>query len=124
MKSDIVAVSIADIGNALDLVERTVTYIGYSDDFAGKMRLLAEELIYGNRFIMDEVSASLWVETNDENMEIHLKLEGALTPSTREKLIELSKSQCNEAPKGMLAKIGAFFQMPLCSKRLSIPPCS
>ena len=109
MKSDIIAVSMADIGKALDLVERTVTYIGYSDAFAEKMRLLAEELLSGNRFIIDEVTASLWVETDQENMEIHLKLEGALTPAARDKLIEISKSQCNMPPKGIFNKIGAFF---------------
>lgn len=109
MKSDIIAVSMEDIGKALDLVERTVLYIGYSNDFAEKMRLLAEELISGNRFIMDEVSASLWVETNEENMEIHLRLQGALSSSTRQKLIEISKNQCNQPPKGFLNKIGAFF---------------
>jgi len=109
VKSDIIAVSMTDIGKALDLVERTVIYIGYSDSFAEKMRLLAEELISGNRFIIDEVTASLWVETDQENMQIHLKLEGALTPSARDKLIEISKTQCNQPPKGIFNKIGAFF---------------
>ena len=109
MKSDTITISTADIGQVLDLVKRTVSYIGYPDEYAQRMSLLAEELINSNKAVIEETHASLWVETNEENMEIHLKLEGDLSAATREKLVEISKSQCNQPPEGIMAKIGAFF---------------
>jgi hypothetical protein len=109
MKSNSIAVTIPEMNNALDLVERTVKTIGYSEEFAAKTRLLTEELIIGNRAIIEDVNASLWVETNDQNMEIHLRLEGGLSASTRKKLAELSLSQCTEPSEGIFSRIGAFF---------------
>ena len=109
MQSDVIVVSAANIAPALDLVEKTVRYIGYSDEYGAKMRLLAEELINAIRFVLEETQATLWVDTNERNMEIHLVLDGILNDAARDKLIELSKCRCNEPPKGLLARIGAFF---------------
>ena len=55
------------------MVEKTVRYIGYSADFGARMRLLSEELIRSIRFVLEETFASLWVETNDENMEMRMR---------------------------------------------------
>lgn len=109
MKSDSIEVTIPEMNKALDLVERTVKTIGYSDEFADKTRLLTEELILGNRAIIEDVNASLWVETNDQNMEIHLRLEGGLGASTRKKLAALSLSKCTEPAEGIISRIRAFF---------------
>lgn len=109
MQSDVIAISAENIAPALDLVEKTVNYIGYSADFGARMRLLAEELINSIRFVLEETDASLWVETTSTNMEVHLKLEGTLSDAKRDKLVELSKGRCNEPPKGLFARIGAFF---------------
>jgi hypothetical protein len=109
MKSNSIAVTIPEMNKALDLVERTVQTIGYSDEFAAKTRLLTEELINGNRAIIEDVNASLWVETNDQNMEIHLRLDGGLSASTRKKLAELSLSKCSEPSEGIISRIRAFF---------------
>lgn len=109
MQSDVISVSANDIAPALDLVERTVKYIGYPDAYGEQMRLLAEELIGSIRFILEDTEATLWVDTTEENMEIHLNLEGMLSDSTRDRLVELSKSRSNEPPKGLFARIGAFF---------------
>ena len=109
MQSDVIVVSTANIAPALDLVEKTVKYIGYPDEYGGKMRLLAEELISSIRFVLDETKATLWVDTTEQNMEIHILLEGVLSDAARDKLIEISKSRCNEPPKGLFSRIGAFF---------------
>lgn len=109
MQSDVVAVKAENIAPALDMVEKTVRYIGYSADFGARMRLLSEELIRSIRFVLEETFASLWVETNDENMEIHLRLEGVLSDATRDRLAEIARNSCNIQPKGFFARIGAFF---------------
>lgn len=109
MQSDVIAVSASNISPALDLVERTVTYIGYPASFGVRMRLLAEELIGSVRDLLPDTDATLWVDTTEENMEIHLLLEGALSDATRDRLVELSKCRVNEPPKGLFARIGAFF---------------
>ena len=109
MQSDVIAVSAANIAPALDLVERTVKYIGYPEAYGEKMRLMAEELINAIRFVLEDTTATLWLDTDEQNMEIHLKLEGLLSDATRDKLVEISKSRSNEPPKGLFARIGAFF---------------
>ena len=109
MQSDVIVVSAANIAPALDLVEKTVRYIGYSDEYGEKMRLLAEELINAIRFVLEETQATLWVDTTQQNMEIHILLEGMLSDAARDKLVEISKCQCNTPPKGLFARIGAFF---------------
>ncbi|NLI20162.1 MAG: hypothetical protein GX418_01225 [Clostridiales bacterium] len=109
MQSDVISISADSIAPALDMVERTVTYIGYPAEYGARMRLLAEELIGSIRFVLDETKATLWVDTDDTDMEIHLKLEGVLSDATRDKLTEISRRRCNEPPKGLFARIGAFF---------------
>ncbi len=109
MRSDVVKVTMLDIAPALDMVEKTAEYVGFPAEFGQKMRLMGEELVRSISFIMDDVDASLWVDTDDANMYIHLKLEGALSDTTREKLVNVSKEQRNEPPKGLFKRIGAFF---------------
>ena len=109
MQSDIVTVSPDNIAPALDLVERTVNYIGYPKEFGERMRLMAEELISAIRFVLEETTATLWLSTDETNMEIHLRLEGLLSDTARQKLVEISKCRCNEPPKGLFSRIGAFF---------------
>lgn len=122
MQSDIVAVTADHIAPALDLVEKTVQYIGYPKDYGARMRLLAEELINSIRFVLEETQASLWVDTSKTDMEIHLKLEGTLSDAKRDKLVELSKSKCNEPPKGVFARIGAFFSDAFMSDTVGYVP--
>ena len=109
MQSDVIAVSAQNIAPALDFVEKTVLYIGYPVAFGERMRLLTEELIHSIRFALEDTEATLWVDTTEQDMEIHLKLEGVLSDATRDRLVELSKCQCNQPPKGVFARIGAFF---------------
>ncbi len=109
MQSDVIAVSAANIAPALDMVERTVRYVGYPQDYGARMRLLAEELISAIRFVLEETFASLWLDTDDTNMYIHLKLEGVLSDAARARLTELAKSRCSEKPKGLFSRVGAFF---------------
>ena len=109
MQSDVIAVVADNIAPALDLVEKTVQYVGYPETYGERMRLITEELINSARFVLDETTATLWVDTDAQNMSIHLKLEGALSDATRDRLVELSKCNCNEPPKGLFARIGAFF---------------
>lgn len=122
MQSDVIAVSAANIAPALDLVERTVRYVGYSDDYGARMRLLAEELISAIRFVLEETFATLWLDTDDTNMYIHLKLEGVLSDAARDRLVELAKSRCNEQPKGFFSRVGAFFSDAFLSDAVGYVP--
>ena len=122
MQSDVIAVKADNIAPALDMVEKTVRYIGYSEAFGARMRLLSEELISSIRFVLEETFASLWVETNQENMEIHLRLEGVLSDAARDRLVEIAKCKCNESPKGLFARIGAFFSDAFLSDTVGYVP--
>ena len=59
MQSDVIAVKADNIAPALDMVEKTVRYIGYSEAFGARMRLHSEELISAIRFVLEETFASL-----------------------------------------------------------------
>ena len=108
MRSDNITVSMENLTPALNLIERTSDYIGYSHDYSARMRLVGEELLRSVSFILSETEGTLWVETDETNMSIHLKVDGNLCDSTRQKLIEVSKKERNEPPKGIFARIGAF----------------
>lgn len=122
MQSDQITVSAANIAPALDMVERTVNYIGYTPEFGARMRLLAEELISAIRFVLEETHATLWVDTDGRNMLIHLQLEGMLSDASRDRLVEIARSRCNEPPKGLFARIGAFFSDAFLSDAVGYVP--
>lgn len=110
MRSDDVKVSLENLAPVLDMIEKTTLYIGYDEAFAQKMRLIGEELIQSCSHMIDELSAYVWMDTDEKNMYIHLKLEGVLSEAKRDELIEISKSGRNEQPKGLLKRIAAFFE--------------
>ena len=122
MQSDVITVSETDIAPALDLVERTATYIGYPEAFGARMRLLAEELLHSARPVLGDTVATLWVNPDADNMEIHLRLTGMLSDATRDQLVEISKSRCNEPPKGLFSRIGAFFADAFMSEESGYVP--
>lgn len=115
MRSDDVQVSLSNVAPVLDMIEKTTKYIGYDESYGQKMRLLGEELIQSCAQVLDELTGIVWLDTDEQNMHIHLKLEGTLSDSKRQKLIEISKSGRNEPPKGLFKRIGAFFETAFMS---------
>ena len=90
---------------ALELTERTGAYCGLDAKATLRLRLLSEELIELIRSMGKDIHGDFWLETNDNNIEIHLKTLMDMDLQTKKELLSVSTSGKNEAAKGIIGKI-------------------
>lgn len=90
---------------ALDKVELIAQYAGMNRRESANMCLLAEELILSVQNILDQYEGELWVDTNKERFEIHIKADVYADSEDKEKLLAISKTGENTKPKGFLGRI-------------------
>lgn len=96
---------------ALDEVEDFSRLMGFDERSARRARLLAEETMSMVRAIVDEFSASFWMEsTPDCNCELHLQAEAPMDYDKKQELISASTKQRNEASVGIMGKIKDFIE--------------
>ena len=62
------------------------------------------------RAITGEVNGEFWIEDRDNVYELHLKVETLIDPNKREQLLSASTTGKNEATRGFMGKLRAFFQ--------------
>ena len=107
MKTEIISVFSSGNGRdkALELTERTAAYCGMDKGSALRLRLLSEELIELIRPFADAFRGDFWLETTDDNVEIHLKTEIPMDQQTRKELLSVSSSGKNSAAKGLIGRI-------------------
>ncbi len=112
MKSDVIAVSNRE--DQIDLVlvqtERVANYQRLSHKGALHLRLLAEEMMSMMRAIAGDVKGEFWIENEKENYELHLRVRTNMDFYKREQLLSASTSGKNEADRGFMGKIRAFFE--------------
>ena len=90
---------------ALELTEKAGNYCGLDNKSILRLRLLSEELIELIRSLATNIQGSFWLETNDKNVEIHLKTSIPMDLQTRKELLAISSSGKNSAAKGLIGKI-------------------
>ncbi len=96
---------------ALDEVEDFSRLMGFDERSARRARLLAEETMSMVRAIVDEFSASFWMESTPEcNCELHLQAEAPMDYDKKQELISASTQQRNEASVGIMGKIKDFIE--------------
>ncbi len=112
MKSDVIEVSSRDdrIEDALKLTERVAAYNELSPKNVLHLRLLAEETMCLVRAITEDLRGQFWIVNNKDNYELHLTARTSVDPLQREKLLSASFSGKNEAHRGFIGKIRAFFE--------------
>ena len=102
-------ISIFATGNgrdqALELTEKTGAYCGLDHKSILRLRLLSEEIIELIRPFSSEMKGDFWLETNDNNVEIHLKTEIPMDLQTRNELLSVATSGKNSAAHGIIGKI-------------------
>ena len=116
MKSDIIIVSSKGRGMdaALAQAEKTAEQMGLSPREALHMRLLVEEMMNMIRSIVGELEGRFWIETEDRAYRLYLQMTSLLDNAQRKQLISASTSGKNEAHRGIMGKIRAFFEpMPI-----------
>ncbi len=112
MKSDVIAVSNrADkIEYVLNQTEKVAAFEELSHKSALYLRLLSEEMMSMVRSVTRDLDGEFWIENKGQDYELHLRVETDVDFSVREKLLSASTSGKNEANRGLMGKIRAFFE--------------
>ena len=116
MKSEVIVVSSKGMGMdaALGQAEKTAEQLGLSPREALHMRLLVEEMMSLVRSIIGQLEGKFWIETEDNAYRLHLQTVTMMDAEQRAQLISSSSSGKNEAHRGIMGKIRAFFEpMPI-----------
>lgn len=116
MKTEEIVVS--SKGNGMDMaltqVDKTTEQLGLSRRDALHLRLLVEEMMSMIRSIIGQLEGRFWIEVNDRSCRLHLKTVTLMDAGQRSQLISASSSGKNEAHRGIMGKIRAFFEpMPI-----------
>lgn len=110
----IVSSSGAGMNAALDLADRTAAELGLSRRDAVRMRLLAEEMMSMVRSIVGALEGKFWIEADDRAYRLRFKTTTLLDAGQRTQLIGASSSGKNQAHRGIMGKLRAFFEpMPI-----------
>ena len=112
MKTDVITVTNAydQIEKALILTEKTAIYKELSHKDTLTLRLLTEEMMSMVRSITGDIEGKFWIEDENKNFQLVLEVESDLSFDQRKQLVSASSSGKNEATKGFMGKIRAFFE--------------
>ena len=113
MKTDVLQITSDgdNMGAALNEIEKISAYKGLSHRDGLSLRLLTEEMMAMMRAITGNVNGEFWVEDRPEGVyELHLRVETLMDEEKRAQLISASTSGRNEASRGFLGKLRAFFE--------------
>lgn len=116
MKSEVIVVSSKGKGMdaALAQADRTAEQLGLSPREALHMRLLVEEMMSLVRSIIGRLEGKFWIEAEDKAYRLYLQTVTLMDAGQRAQLISSSSSGKNEAHRGIMGKIRAFFEpMPI-----------
>ena len=111
MKTDVISVSSrgSRMESALLQADKVAAYQGLSAKDALHLRLLAEEALGLMRSITGETDGLFWIEDRDDEYELHLQVQAALSEDRRARLLSVSSSGKNESAKGLMGRLRAFF---------------
>lgn len=112
MKTEVIVVSSKENGMdlALDHVDELVTQLGLNPKDTMHLRLLVEEMLNLVRSIIGQLECKFWIETTDERYQLHLQTMTLLDREQRKQLISTSTRGKNEAHRGIMGKLRAFFE--------------
>lgn len=112
MKTDVIVISNSgnNMEKVLNQVDALAVYQVLSPEDAMHLRLLAEETMAMMRAITGEVNGEFWIQNQDNVYELHLKVDTLTDEKKREQLLSASTSGKNEATRGFMGKLRAFFQ--------------
>ena len=111
MKTDVIIVSSKgkQMETALQQAEKVAAYKGLSTKSTLHLRLLAEEMLSMMRSITGEPEGEFWIEDNNGEYQLHLKVATRLSIEKREQLLSVSATGKNESARGLMGRIRAFF---------------
>ena len=115
MKTDVISVYSrgAQMEKALDQVEKVAAYKELAPRQALHLRLLAEEMMGMMRSITGEKEGEFWIEDENGEYRLHLRVNTHMDSDKREKLLSVSKSGKNEAARGLMGRIRDMFDQSM-----------
>ena len=116
MKYDVVVVSNRGAGMdaALAMADHTAQALKLSHRDAMHMRLLVEEMMNMVRSIIGQLEGKFWIENEGKSYKLYLQTKTLMDTEQRKQLVSASTSGKNEAHRGIMGKIRAFFEpMPI-----------
>ena len=116
MKYDVVVVSNRGAGMdaALAMADHAAQALKLSHRDAMHMRLLVEEMMGMIRSIIGELEGRFWIETDGTAYRLYLQTTTLMDTQQRAQLLSASTSGKNEAHRGIMGKLRAFFEpMPI-----------
>ena len=111
MKSDVITISNDGSGmeEALAQAEKVAQFKNLQPKDALHLRLLTEEMLGLMRSITGEREGRFWIDDQENEFQLHLQVRTQMDFDKQEKLLSVSSSGKNEAAKGFMGKIRAFF---------------
>ena len=111
MKTDVIMVSSRgkQMETALEQADKVAAYKGLPAKDALHLRLLTEEMMGMMRSITGEKEGMFWIEDQDGEYQLHLKVRTMLTSEEKEQLLAVSSSGKNESAKGLMGRLRDFF---------------
>ena len=112
MKTDVIRVSSRGrrMEQALEQAEKVAAYKGLSGKSALQLRFLTEEMMGMMRSITGETEGDFWIEDENGEYRLHLKVETRMNSEKRENLLAASTSGRNESAKGLMGRLRDFFE--------------
>ena len=112
MKSDVIKVSSRE--DRTDLVLDQAARVAFVQKLSHKsalhLRLLSEEMMCMMRAIAGDVDGEFWIENKGPVYELHLRCNTFMDDYKRRQLLSASSSGKNEAERGFMGKLRAFFE--------------
>ena len=130
MKSDVIKVSSREDRTelVLDQAARMAFVQKLSHKGALHLRLLSEEMMCMMRAIAGDIDGEFWIENKGPSYELHLRCNTFMDNYKRRQLLSASSSGKNEAERGFMGKLRAFFEptedLPLLSSFNADGTCS
>lgn len=111
MKTDVITVSAKGkrMETALEQAEKVAVYEGLSPKGALHLRLLTEEMMGLMRSITGAPEGEFWIENQDGEYQLHLRVTARLSSEKREQLLSVSATGKNESAKGLMGHLRDFF---------------
>ena len=113
MKTDIIRVSSrgSRIETALQQADFVAGYKHLSPKSALHLRLLTEEMMGMIRSITGETEGEFWIEDQDDEFQLHFRVNTIMDSEKRERLLSTSTSGKNESARGFMGRLRNFFDV-------------
>lgn len=98
----------ASRAHALSETERMGGFAGLTPEEAGRLRLVAEEMLTLTDRLLDTTGCAFHIETQGKKFELHLNIQADIDEAQRKKLIAVSSTGENTAAKGILGKLASM----------------